>query len=137
MASGDRELLIEALGERFIPLLAERGFVLYPIANKESVSGELRAAFPFGQLKRTKGSDVELLEIQFDKVGAARFVINIGVVPPGGVILPWGHFASDIVIASGLPEAYRLHSGTIRRSWFSLGWLPVGKVAKVAKAVNH
>lgn len=99
----------------------------------------MKVAFPFGRMRRIKGADHELIEIQLDKRGAAKFVLNSGVVPPSGVDLPWGHLDQDDVPVSGAPQAYRLysHPGTMR--WFSPPWIgwPSDIESRVRKTVDR
>ncbi len=106
-------------------------------------AGQLRqlrpaqTAFPFGYIKRARGSHHESIEIQLDKYGRARFVLNCGIVPPQGVDLPWGHLDQDKASASDLPEAYRLHSCKGCMRWFSPPWFawPHDLESRVKKAV--
>lgn len=137
MAKTDHEHLLRALGEHFVPFLTAQKFVQHPLSTKEAASGEMLAAFPFGRLRRASGGRLDLLEIQLDKHGTPRFVINFGRVPLEGVTLPWGHLTPDEVGASALPEAYRLYSRSYWPSWFSLGWLPRSKEARVLRAVTQ
>ena len=131
-----RKLLLGALREGLVPLLLEKGFAQSPL-HKERRSREMETAFPFGYIKRARGSHHESIEIQLDKYGRARFVLNCGIVPPKGVDLPWGHLDQDKASASDLPEAYRLHSCEGCMRWFSPPWFawPHDLESRVKKAV--
>jgi hypothetical protein len=135
----NRDLLLRILQERAIPVLAERGFQQVALSEEERRSRELNFSFPFGCMRRSRGSDLELLEIQLDKKGAAKFVINFGVVPPEGVDFLGKHFAQSEASVSALPEWYRLHSCRGCMKWFSPSRISLSsdKVSKVTKAVDH
>jgi len=137
MSSDDRRLLLSEMERRFIPFLIQQGFVQHGLTSSEQGSSELLLAFPLGYLKRPRGDSLELIEVQFDKNGRARFVINVGVVPPEGVTLPWGHFTQNDVRASGLPESYRLYSRRGSMTWFSTGWYPFSAELRAAKTVDR
>jgi hypothetical protein len=118
-------------------MLVAHGFARYPLSTKERDSAEMQTAFPFGRMKRARGSELEILEIQFDKRGGARFVVNFGKVPPEGVSLPWGHFGQNEISASGLPNAFRLYSVAMWSKWFSLGWLARNYNARATDVVSR
>jgi hypothetical protein len=130
----DRAALLGAVKERLIPLLTSRGFVIYPLSSKERASAELRGAFPLGCMKRRKGADLEVVEVQFHR---ARFVLNFGVVPPTGVDLPWGHFAQDDVGCGGLPESYRLYRRRSIMQWFALARFGADRRQRASKTVDR
>ena len=141
---GDRKILRRLLEKRFIPLLEVKGFERLPLPEKDRKSGAMKWAFPLGRLRRVKGADHEVIEIQFDRYGGAKFTLNFGVVPPDGLDLPWGHFSQDEASASGLPERCRLHScrGCLR--WFSPSWFSPSlfsrrsdRETQIAKAVDR
>jgi hypothetical protein len=131
-----RHVLLGILRERLIPVILERGFQQIAISDG---SGELRSSFPFGYMRRLKGSDFELLEIQLDKHGGAKFVLNFGVVPPEGADVPWRHFEQTETRVSALPEWYRLHSCRGCMKWFSPSWLALSsdKTSRIARAVDR
>ena len=135
--SNVRESLLNALEHRFVPILVERGFVRHPLSAEDRKSQELQIAFPVGYLKRVKGANVELLEIQLDKHGKAKFVLNFGVAKPEGVSLPWAHLRQGEAVVSALPEAFRLYRRATWRQWFSPGWLPAEVHARTARVVNE
>src|SRR5882724_9600752 len=104
-----RKLLLGALREGLVPLLLERGFAQSPL-HKERRSREMETAFPFGYIKRARGSHHESIEIHLDQYKAS---------------------------ASDLPEAYRLHSCKGCMRWFSPPWFawPHDLESRVKKAV--
>jgi hypothetical protein len=134
-----RDLLLQILRERLVPLLVERGFEQIALSEEERRSHEMNFSFPFGYMKRLKGSDFELLEIQLAKNGAAKFVLNFGVAPPEGADVPWKHFEQQEVRVSALPEWYRLYSCRRCRRWFSPSWLVLSsnERSRATKAVDH
>jgi len=134
----DRKLLLQTLQDHLVPVILKDGFEQVPLP-KEISSPETKAAFPFGLMRRKKGRDFELIEIQLDKGGAPKFVVNFGIAPSEGVNLPWGHLAQDKLGVSALPEAYRLYSSATFAKWFSPPLIaPLsGKESKVQKAVDH
>jgi hypothetical protein len=83
-----RIALLEAVEGRLLPFLRKDGFVPATGSSKPDPSQEWRAAFPFGQLRRVIDTETQALEIQLDKRGAARFVLNFGVVSRRGGMAP-------------------------------------------------
>jgi hypothetical protein len=134
-----RELLLQILRERLVPILTERGFEQIALSGEERRSHEINFSFPFGYMRRINGSDFELLEIQLDKHGAARFVLNFGVAIPEGADVPWKHFEQDEVRVSALSEWYRLYSCCGCRRWFSPSWLALlsNESSRAIKAVDR
>jgi hypothetical protein len=118
-------------------MLLARGFMRNPLPEKEREGAEIQAAFPFGCMKRARDSELEIFEIQFDKHGSPRFVINVGKVPPEGVSLPWGHFGQNEIGVSGLPNASRLYSVAKWSQWFSLGWFARDYKTRAANVVSR
>lgn len=118
-----RAILEQDVGDRLTDVFFEKGFSLVSLPPEEAKS-EIKVAFPLGRLKRMRDRNLDVVEFQFDKYGMPKFVINFGVVPPGGVTLPWGdHLDQNVADVSALSEAYRLYSSSFRSSWFELGFL--------------
>lgn len=115
MPDDERNLLLSEISEHFLGLLEQEGF--QRLAYAEPTSAEMRHTFPLGYLRRMRGGNAELLEVQFDKHGAAKFVVNFGVALPDGISLPWRKYNQNEVTVSVLPEWYRLYKNT-RGSWF-------------------
>jgi hypothetical protein len=137
MRANGREYLVRELEQRMLPMLLARGFVRHPLSGKERDSAEVLAAFPLGCMKRARDSELEILEIQFDKHDSPRFVINVGKVPPEGISLPWGHFGQNEIGVSGLPDALRLYSSARWSRWFSLGWFARNHGGRAAEVVSE
>lgn len=120
-----RSVLIDAVQRDLMPRLASEGFrERNEVERGKGSNREFQTAFPVPRLIRLKGDQLELVEIQFDKHGAPRFILNFGIVPEGGVTLPWGHFGPAEVGASSLPRACRLYSRRLLLKWFGLGLFP-------------
>ena len=66
-------VLRQTLKERFYPFAEERGFL------------RGKASSLFTPFRRTRGQEVHVFDIQWDKYGAPRFVINFGEAPSTGV----------------------------------------------------
>lgn len=130
----NRAALLAALKQRLIPLLTSSGFVIHPLSSDERSSAEMRGAFPLGYMKRRSGEDLQLLEVQFHR---DRFVLNLGVVPPTGVDLPWGHFAQEDVSTGGLCESCRLYSRPRFMRWFALLRFGGDRRQRAAKTVDR
>ncbi len=139
MSSGSsdiRQLLLRVIEDRLIAALLEHGFRTTPLSENDQRSHELRMSFPFGCLKRARGVNLDLIEIQLDKQGAAKFVINLGVAPPSGVTLPWANIEQGKASVSDLPEWYRLYSFEPWLRWFSPAWFPIDAGGRVNRAVD-
>ena len=135
-ANALRNILLNDVQDRLIKLFTEDGFDIYPLTSEEKKSKEMKIAFPFGRLKRKQGEKLEIAEIQFDKYGKLKFIINFGVVPENGVTLPWTHISQQDADVAALSEAYRLYSSSIWSAWFSVGWLAQKNVENVKKTVD-
>lgn len=116
-----RAILVQNVGDHLTDIFVKKGFSVVLLPPDEAKS-ELKIAFPLGRLKRARGHNLDVIEFQFDKYRKPKFVINFGVVPPGGVTLPWGdHLDQNAADVSALPEAYRLYSSSLKARWFELG----------------
>jgi hypothetical protein len=134
-----RKQLLDLIQERLIPVLHDIGFERVSLSRDDQRSPDMRRAFPLGILKRHRKSVLDVIEIQLDKHGAARFVVNFGIVPPEGICLPWAQLAQEEVTASDLPEAYRLHSKENSLKWFSpsiFAW-PLDFSSRARRTVDH
>lgn len=75
---------------------------------------------------RWRGDNLELLDIQFEKHGWAKFVLNFGVVPPGGVEYYGYHYSQQDASIGGLPRQARLYAGRYwRMRWFGFPLLRI------------
>ena len=75
----------------------------------------------FTAFRRKKADSVDLVEIQWDKYGRRRFVINFGKCPPDGLLVRGERFPPDQVFAGWLEDHGRLQPGRGSSSakWFS------------------
>lgn len=80
----------------------------------------------FFRFMRKYGEKLELLEIQFDKYGRPKFVINLGVVPSQGVDYYGYHYAQENAGIAHLPQWARLCTRRFwGRSWFGYPFLRI------------
>lgn len=118
----------------FLPLLEGKGFTV-----------DTRAAPAFTAFRRQAVDSVHVVEIQWDKYGRPRFVINFGKCPLEGMQVRGQLFSPDQVYAGWLEESGRLqprhgHSST---NWFSQEkhWLrrllDVGKLRQPDEVVEE
>lgn len=131
-----RKILLSDIQNRLLKVFVDSGFVVFPLTPEEQKSSEIKKAFPLGRLKRVNGKKLEIVEIQFDKYGKTKFVINFGVAPEEGVILPWTRIEQNDADVSALSEAFRLYSRSIYPSWFELGILSEETEENVKKIVS-
>lgn len=131
--------MLDLVRAKVLPQVMEMGFASDVNAKKFNKTAELRAAFPFGWFNRVGERGQERVEIQFDKRGRDRFVLNFGVIPPEGVARPWGHFPPEMVDSvAGLDESYRLFMNAKSANWFGVGLIAINReraVEKVLRAV--
>jgi hypothetical protein len=135
----NRDLLLRILEQRFIRMLLDGGFEQLPLSRADRESHEMRFSFPFGYMRRIKGRNFELLEVQLDKHGRTKFVVNVGIVPPEGADVPWKHFDQTEARVSALSESYRLYSCRWCMKWFSVPWLtlPFDLESRTRNAVDR
>ena len=115
-----REQLIKSLQARLVPEFVNLGFEVVPLFADERRSSEVRSSFPLGRLKRTrKDGTVELVEIQLEKYGQAKFRLNFGVVPVGGIDHPVKHVPQTEAVVGYLPCSAELYSRPFFRKWFT------------------
>lgn len=93
----------------FVPLATARGFDV-----------DMREAPAFLAFRRTVGDTVQLFDLQWDKHGDTRFVVNLGTCPRDGLVLPDRVLPVEAVIASWTADAARLQPrrGATTASWF-------------------
>lgn len=132
MNKSEIDALIAALDLRLINRIKELGFAHRSLSDADT-SIELKRAFPFGRYVRANGDDLQLIEVQLDKSGKAKFVINFGVIPPDGVKLPWGSFTQNECGVYELPSGHRLYSKANSMKWFELGFFNLN----AQKSINY
>jgi uncharacterized protein DUF4304 len=94
----------------FVPFLAKKGF-----------SSDLRGAPNFLYFRRTEADQVQVFDIQWQKYGRPRFVVNFGKAPADGVMDMFGkHVMPEDILPSHAPIRGRLApgSGAMTGSWF-------------------
>ena len=76
----------------------------------------------FTPFRRIRGSVVHVFDIQWDKYGAPRFVINFGEAPASGVVLHGEQIPADRLDPAHCPLNGRLQRwrGGSLRTWFQL-----------------
>ena len=117
-----RDLLISTLRERLVPVLKNMGFEAIPLLADEKRSREILFSFPLGRLRRIKeDGSFELVEIQLDKHGSARFRLNLGVIPRAGIDHPVKHVEQEEAAVGFLSFYAELYSSPFFRKWFSVG----------------
>ena len=93
----------------FVPFVRSAGF--------EEVS---HGTGLFMEFRRRAGAVVQVLEIQWEKHGLPRFVINYGTCPSSGIDVHGRHVVAADVSAGWLPDSGRLQPrrGATTASWF-------------------
>jgi len=98
--------LRDAVKRLLIPYILSRGF--------QEDKREIFKPDPYGHLRRRfmrwNGKTLELLNIQFDKHGWPKFVLNFGIVPPEGVNTPFEYVKQTDADLVHLPVSARLYS---------------------------
>jgi hypothetical protein len=124
-AKTERRWLLEAIESGLLPELMRRGFVVVP-STGDDAHGEMRAAFPFGRLRRYGPHDLEIVEIQFHKYRPAAFRLNIGIAPPEGIDHFTGvHVAQEDIWSGYLDRHYQMYRCPMFGVWFAprrWGW---------------
>lgn len=94
--------------------------VFVPLASARGFSADLREAPAFLAFRRTVGDTVQLFDLQWDKDGDTRFVVNVGSCPVAGLALADRVLPAERVVASWTPNAARLQPrrGATTASWF-------------------
>jgi hypothetical protein len=119
----EKKQLVKKLQEQLVAFLVDRGFQRFPLSSRDRRSREMVLLLPLGYLKRARGSNLDLIEIQIHPRRAA-FVLAFGVVLPEGVTLPSMHIAQSEAGVADLPENCRLYANRFFMQWFSPSWLP-------------
>ena len=95
--------------QRFIPFALERGFVL-----------DQKHAPTFLEFRRQTGEVAHLFDVQWEKYGRPRFVVNFGTCPIEGLRVQEKTIPVAEVMASWVPDRGRLQprKGTSSSAWF-------------------
>jgi hypothetical protein len=100
----------------FVPHALARGFDL-----------DRREAPDFLRFSRCAADEVQVFDIQWDKHGRARFTLNFGGCPPGGLSFFGRHVAAKDVHAGspGVCHGRLQPIGGRKQSWFGEGDPPI------------
>jgi hypothetical protein len=93
----------------------------YPVAERHGFILDMQSA-PFGiDFRRISPASVDVFDLQWEKYGRPRFVVNFGKCPGGGATHLGERFPPDRVLSYMGPVHGRLQpgSGTRTTSWFS------------------
>jgi len=128
--------LRDAVKRLLIPSIHSRGF--------QDDKRKLFKPDPYGHQRRRfmrwNGDKLELVDIQFDKHGRAKFVLNLGVVPPEGADNYLGHVKQLDAGIVHLPKNARLYTGNpylMRWFGFPLLKVPVLRNPSAEDIVQH
>ena len=97
------------LKKRFLPYVQRSGFVL-----------DERDAPTIWRFRRNAGTEVHIFEVQWEKYGTPRFVINFGRCPIEGPTINGRHYTAEAVSVGWLEVTGRLQPvrGASARHWF-------------------
>ena len=100
--------LRKAVRSRLVPALIAEAFV--PLPDADHVL----------RFRRPQGEVVHVLEVQWDRRGHPRYVVNYATCPADGLRVGERSFAPDAVFAAWLPDSGRLQPrpGPTSASWF-------------------
>jgi hypothetical protein len=129
MSAKERGWITASIREVLLPALYAQGFEPVALTDPEK-KGELRAAFPFGRLRRAHKLGLDVAEIQMARHGAPAFRISVGVVPLAGINHPVGYVPAEEVWSSHLLRHYVLYELPLIQRWFSLWHWPGRQVTE-------
>lgn len=74
----------------------------------------------FITFRRTIGESLHVFDVQWDKYGRPRFVVNFGTCPAGGLHVSGKDIPADQVLAGWAPQRGRLQpcAGASSANWF-------------------
>ncbi len=109
--------LRDAVKMVLVPFIYSRGFQ----DDKRGIYTQDPLGHQVLRFMRWHADRLELMDIQFDMHGRARFVFNLGVVPPSGVNDYLGHHSQLETDICNIPIHARLYSGGRHlMRWFGL-----------------
>lgn len=127
------DLLVQEIYINLLPRFLDLGFIIVPLSLEDKKT-EMKYREPFGSLKRHKDYGVDLIDIVFYKDKTPKFLIDFGVAPIEGVVLPWGQkLFMEEIHTSALPVSYQLSASTFRKKPFSFPLLkkPTTETARI------
>lgn len=121
-----KKLFIRQLQEQLVPHLIAHGFQQLPLSEQDRKSRDMVSMLPHGYLKRQRGSNLDIVEIQLHP-RRSTFVLGFGIAPPEGVTLPWARLTQAEAGVSALTENCRLYANRRFMTWFGATLLPFYK----------
>jgi hypothetical protein len=106
---GRTTALRREIKDRFIPAMTAKGF-----------SCDMRQAPGYFTFRRIAADSVHVFDIQWDKTGRPRFVVNFGMCDAAGVVVGSERIAAENVFTNSTPVWGRLSPGSGRTTagWF-------------------
>ncbi len=106
---GNTTELRQEVKRRIVPFAEARGFKL-----------DLRYAPQFFEFRRVSGGVLHIFDIQWDKRGKRRFIVNFGMCPSDGVECNGQRLSADLVSPAHCSVRGRLYpgKGSLTSSWF-------------------
>jgi hypothetical protein len=94
--------------------------VFMPLAEARGFKTITRNSPFFLEFRRRKGDEINIFDIQWEKYGKPRFVVNFGNCPVEGLTIHGKHYPPDEVISGWTPQRGRLQpgKGSGTGSWF-------------------
>lgn len=94
--------------------------VFFPLVESHGFSIDQRDAPTFITFRRTVGESLHVFDVQWDKYGRPRFVVNFGICPASGLHLSGKDIPPDQVLAGWAPQGGRLQPrpGASDANWF-------------------
>lgn len=127
--------LKQAIKKRLIPFFVERGFEVHPLP-KWLKDGGRQDTSPFGLLKRRRGDDLQLVEVQLDPRNPGRFHIGFGVAGISGLKRPWITLTQDEMAVAEVSVPYNLLANRYFMTRFSGGWFARNSQESAERAVT-
>lgn len=128
----NRKWLVKSIDEILLPSLRRAGFFVVPLSKEDARSPEIRAAFPFGRLRRQRNAGFDQIEVQLDKRGGSAFRLNLGFFPVSQVAENDGSREPDDDWVHYLGESAELCERGFFSRWFSVKRLPWTDVSEDA-----
>lgn len=94
--------------------------VFFPFAESRGFTIDQRDAPTFTTFRRAAGDSLHIFDVQWEKYGRPRFVLNFGTCPASGLNLPDKTIPADQVLAGWTLQGGRLQPrlGATTSSWF-------------------
>jgi len=106
---GNTTDLRREINRLFVPYVQDQGFIV--------VKEDLPLALRFWRIVE---GEAHIFDIQWEKYGLPRFMVNLGRCPAAGLEINGQHFAPENILPGWTPEGGRLQPrpGFSSRSWF-------------------